>query len=147
MSERAHPGTVGIVELVDVCTEMASRNRALFRQVGGWVADESEPALQRWFAVGSHRHAWHAELWDERLPKIPVDGPADDAVAAAEPLADRAGVYRQQLEQLVADLDTWSTQVEPTLDPSTARVIALVRSDLTDLLDRSPTGTPPRRSR
>ena len=128
-------GTCGIVELVDVCREMASRNRALFRLVGQWVADERDPELQRWFAVGSHRHAWHAELWDERLPKIPIDGDPDDHAA---PSAGRADSYRQQLDEMVADLDELAARVDAALDPSTVRVITLVRADLADLADRAP---------
>lgn len=130
-------GTLGIVDLVDVCADLASRSRSLFRQVGGWVADEPDPALQRWFAVGSHRHAWHADLWAERLPKIPVECVDDDPVAPES--AERAGVYRQQLDQMLADLDELSPRIDATLDPSTARVITLVRADLVDLLDRAPT--------
>jgi hypothetical protein len=131
------PATIGIVELVDVCGRLASRNRALFRRVGGWVADENDPGLQRWFAIGSHRHAWHAELWEERLPKIPVDRVDDDPV---DPASDeRAGAYRQQLEQMLSDLDALGLRLVPVLDPSTARVISLVRADVADLLDRSPT--------
>ena len=130
-------GSLGIVDLVEVCADQASRNRSLFRQVGEWVADETDPALQRWFAIGSHRHAWHAELWAERLPKIPVDRP-DDA-PADPPSNDRAAAYGQQLQQMVANLDELSPRVDPTLDASTARVIALVRADVVDLLDRSPT--------
>ncbi|MEQ8439677.1 MAG: hypothetical protein RIB65_19455 [Ilumatobacter fluminis] len=128
-------GTLGIVDLVDVCRDMRSRNRALFGQIGEWVADESDPALQRWFAVGSHRHAWHADLWDERLPKIPMEGGRDSVLITT----GRADAYRQHLEQMVADLDELSPRIDATLDPSTARVVTLVRADLVDLLDRAPT--------
>ncbi len=128
-------GTLGIVDLVDVCRDMRSRNQALFEQIGEWVADESDPALQRWFAVGSHRHAWHADLWDERLPKIPMEGGRDSVLITT----GRADAYRQHLEQMVADLDELSPRIDATLDPSTARVVTLVRADLVDLLDRAPT--------
>lgn len=127
-------GTLGIVELVDVCRAMYERNDALFRESGAWVTDEADPALQRWFAVGSHRHAWHAELWQDRLPQIPLDVGAPDA----PPSTGGVDGYRAELNRLLADLDALESRIDPDLDPSTARVITLVRADLLDLLDRAP---------
>ena len=128
-------GTLGIVELVEVCLEMAGRSRSLFGQVGGWVSDESDPALQRWYAVGSHRHAWHAELWEERLPKIPMEGGGSQPPVST----GRADAYRGHLEQLLTDLDRLAPRIDPVLDPSTVRVITLVQADLADLLATAPT--------
>ena len=78
-------GTVGIVELVAICAEMRGRCRGMFRAIGQWVPDESDPVAQRRYAIASHRHAWHADLWDERLPKIPVDAIGVDSVTILPP--------------------------------------------------------------
>ncbi|MCB0966594.1 MAG: hypothetical protein KDB37_07130 [Ilumatobacter sp.] len=122
-------GTVGIVELVAICAEMRGRCRAMFRAIGQWVPQESDPVAQRRYAIASHRHAWHADLWDERLPKIPVDAIGVDSVTILPP--DRW--YPAALDEMIADLDELEARVDPMLDPSTVRVITLVRADLVDL--------------
>jgi hypothetical protein len=129
---------IGIVELVEVCERFAERNRLLFGRLGVWVADEPDPSLQRWFAIAAHRHAWHAELWDDRRPTIPVTAPSapPPSDADADPGADpggRAGWYRAAVASMRADLTELASRVDPRLDPSTRRVVDLVRADLDDL--------------
>jgi hypothetical protein len=130
-------GTVEITELIDVCERMTAINHALFEQLGEWVADETDPVRQQWFAVACHRHAWHAELWAERRPKVPLD-----VTAAADTTVDgpdeRTAWYTGHLTRLQQDLVELEVRLDPVLDPSTTRVIQLVAADLGDLVTSSP---------
>jgi hypothetical protein len=129
--------TVEITELVDVCERMSLLNRVLFEQLGSWVADESDPRRQQWFAVACHRHAWHADLWTERRPRIPVDGTRGD-VGLPSTGDDRAAWYRERLGEIQGELAAIETQIDATLDPSTSRVIHLVAADLATLAASAP---------
>src|SRR6476620_8381500 len=59
----------------------------LFEALGGWVA--TVPELDVKMVLGRHcyHHAWHAELWDKRLPELRemnttrLTVPANDAMA------------------------------------------------------------------
>ena len=42
---------------------------ALFRLLGSWVADMPVAAVQVHLDAQSMRHAWHAELFADRLPE------------------------------------------------------------------------------
>lgn len=130
-------GTVEIAELVDVCERMTSINQALFERLGAWVPDEADPVRQQWFAVACHRHAWHAELWSERRPKVPLDATADGAPFDGPD--DRAEWYAGQLARLQDELAQLEARVDPVLDPSTTRVITLVAADLATLRTTTPT--------
>jgi len=44
--------------------------RRLFDLVGSWVASESVADAQLMFDVYSQQHAWHGELFEERLPAL-----------------------------------------------------------------------------
>ena len=44
--------------------------RRLFEVLGSWVASEPVPEAQMLFDVYSQQHAWHAELFAERLPAL-----------------------------------------------------------------------------
>jgi len=44
--------------------------RRLFEVLGSWVASEPVPEAQVLFDVYSQQHAWHAELFAERLPVL-----------------------------------------------------------------------------
>lgn len=130
-------GTIGILELLDVCARERARSMSLFERLGGWVASTGHPALQRLFATAAHRHAWHAGLWAGRSPTVPVVAVIDDvaAVADAHDDADRWAAYVTSLGQLIADLDGLRGRVDPDLDPGTARVIGLVLRDARELAD------------
>ncbi len=43
---------------------------ALYRLLGEWVTDMPIAAVQVHLDAQSMRHAWHAELWAERLPVL-----------------------------------------------------------------------------
>ena len=53
---------------------------ALYRLLGEWVTDMPVPAVQLHLDAQSMRHAWHADLWAERLPVL--DGADPDRLTA-----------------------------------------------------------------
>ena len=129
---------LGIVELVDVCATMRESSIELFTVLGGWVATTRPGELQRLFAEACHRHAWHAELWERRLPAIP------GAHAGATPTTDRSQVdgddarrdrYRAELSTLEDELRAVRARIDPALDPSTARTIDLVGRDVVEIAE------------
>ncbi len=91
----------------------------LFEVLGGWVA--TVPELDVKLVLGRHtyHHAWHAELWDKRLPELRemnttrLTVPANDAMAefmdaVREPEAPEltieklVGVYRVLIPRKIA---------------------------------------------
>lgn len=126
---------LGIVELGAVCARMRARSLDLFELVGGWVTTTPPGDDQRLFAEACHRHAWHADLWAARAPKIPpVDLEAATAAARGQlPDVDprrRADAYTTILDDLASELDELATSVDADLDPCTARTVTLVARDL-----------------
>jgi hypothetical protein len=127
---------VKLLAVAEVCARMRAANLDLFEQLGEWVLDTAPGAEQRRWATSCHRHAWHAALWAERAPAIrPFDLAAATSavrgrVGAPLDAAERAAWYATAVARLVAELDGLAAQIDPELDPSTARTIALVRGDL-----------------
>jgi len=127
------------VNLLDVgaaCARMRAAALDLFEQLGAWVFDTPAGLDQQRWAMASHRHAWHADLWAERAPAL-----REFAIEAATAGArgwigtpagpgSRAAWYASVCAELLAELDELAARVDPLLDPSTARTIALVRADL-----------------
>ena len=128
---------LGIVELVEVCARERARTLALFEHLGGWVATTTSPPLQRVFATAAHRHAWHAQLWADRSPTIPVPHVVADVAAIVEAGddADRWTAYVTSLGTLIIELGRLRDRIDPELDPGTARVIELVGADANRLAD------------
>lgn len=114
---------------------MASAHRQLFEVLGSWIADELDPDRQRHFAIACHRHAWHAELWTERTPSIPVEPLRVDPALPPPPSepATRLDWYLSRLDELVERTSQVAAEIDPALDPSTARVTRLVLADLAEL--------------
>jgi hypothetical protein len=133
--------TMPITELVDRCAAMAATHRRLFDVLGGWAVDDPDPIRQRWYATAAHRHAWHAELWDERRPAIPVEPtPAAAATGLTPPEGtdERADWYSGVLARLLADTAALAGDVDAVLDPGTVRVTQLVGADLGELVSTAP---------
>ena len=58
---------------------------ALYSTLGSWVVDMPIPAVQVHVDAQSMRHAWHAELWAERLPVLAGVDPERLTVPSARP--------------------------------------------------------------
>jgi hypothetical protein len=114
----------------------------LFETLGRWARQLSEPALKRMLATWCHRHAWHAELWRQRMPALDaLDGDADDVDAWVAPLRSAlqdvrtseeviAALRESVLPALEAAVAEHREAIEPVLDGPTGRVLDLVGADL-----------------
>ncbi len=60
--------------------------QALYRLTGAWVRSVPVPSVQLHLDAQSMRHAWHAELWAERLPVLAGVDP-DRLTAPSAPAA------------------------------------------------------------
>ena len=131
-------GTVGIVELLDVCALWRRRSIEAFEVTGRWATTLDVPTDLRLFAAASHRHAWHAELWSTRSPAIPVEpGAGAEAFGWAPDDRRPLAAYHDHLGSMLADLHQLGRRVDADLDPATVRTISLVRADLVELSERS----------
>ncbi len=120
----------------------------LFEILGRFATDEADPVVATMFGTHGHQHAWHAELWRDRIPAIPgVDvvavpmapgeatASAFDTVATTTGTAERlAAVYRLLLPRLMSLYERWRAELDPRLDGPTVRVLTLALRDDTDQL-------------
>ncbi|HEY1734162.1 MAG TPA: hypothetical protein VGG23_06935, partial [Acidimicrobiales bacterium] len=117
----------------------------LFELTGAWAAEPSPPAVQVHLDEVSAQHAWHAELWADRLPvldwfdpdsvTVPSGsaGPLFDALAGlAEPVRRLAGLYRVVVPRLVAGYDHHLARTVPATDGPVIRALRLVGRDEVD---------------
>jgi hypothetical protein len=120
---------------------------ALYRALGEWSVSIPLPEAQLVLAEQSARHAWHAELWADRLPVLDgVDpdaltappGPAAPVLAALVGAEDAAlpgvlprlaGLYRVVLPRLVVTYRDHLARTVPATDAPTARALRLVLAD------------------
>jgi hypothetical protein len=138
------------MERYDLLDDLARRARRwiavedlLFEALGRWSRElPGAPAARRAFGTWCGRHAWHAELWRERLPAGPGHDGGDDVEAWIAPLRnalDDVGTAAEAVAALTASvlpaLDAAVAEhrdaVDPLLDGPTARVLDLVAADLT----------------
>ena len=125
--------------------------QALFSLLGSWVTDAPLPEVQVHLDAQSARHAWHAELWAERLPvrdgvdpdSLSVAPSPVDAVLAAlaghqgegdvpDVLPRLAGLYRVVLPRLVV---TYRRHLEMTSSITDGPLIRALRQVLADEIE------------
>ena len=121
----------------------------LFEVLGGWATEVPEPDVKVFVGTHCHRHAWHAELWRQRLPELrELDPqrlivPANDEMArfadtlvtpqAPEQTVEKlAGVYRVLLPRCVSAYTSHRDLVDDRTDAPTGRVLDLVLRDQLD---------------
>ena len=115
----------------------------LFEVLGGWVPTVAEPRVKTHLATQSRRHAWHADLWREHLPRVagidadslvapPGDGWADVIAALAESASTPerlAGAYRVVLPRVVTATARRLAAATPVADAALARSLRFVLAD------------------
>ena len=119
----------------------------LFQVTGRRTVTLAEPAVKRVMGAHASLHAWHAELWADRLPELRETGPdrltrpVDDALARfAEAVAapdgpgstidTLVGVYRVFVPRLATAYRSHLAAVDGQTDAPTARTLTLVLRDL-----------------
>jgi hypothetical protein len=125
----------------------------LYSTLGSWVVDMPIPAVQLQVDGQSMRHAWHAELWAERLPvlagvdaeRLSVPSRPTQALFAAlggeelpggegppGALPRLAALYRVVLPRLVTSYVRHLAVASPITDGPIARALRLVLNDEMD---------------
>jgi hypothetical protein len=125
--------------------------RHLFEVLGGWVVSEPVPEARLMFDVYSQQHAWHAELWADRLPvldsldqatltlppSVEVDrllgllagGVPGQAPAAGGTLLRLVAMARVVLPRLIAGYGLHLRRAAPVADAPVVRSLRLVTRD------------------
>jgi hypothetical protein len=115
----------------------------LFEVLGAWVPTVPEPGVKTHLATQSRRHAWHADLWREHLPRVvgidadsliapPSDSFAGVIAGLASPsstLERLAGVYRMILPRVVTATARRLAAATPVADAALARSLRFVLAD------------------
>jgi hypothetical protein len=121
----------------------------LFEVLGGWIATVPELDVKMRLGTHCYHHAWHAELWDKRLPELremdterltkPPNGELEVFFAAmTEPEApDRTieklvGVYRVLIPHKIAAYTFHLNNTSTITDAPTIRTLRLALNDETD---------------
>jgi hypothetical protein len=115
----------------------------LFETMGGWAATVPEPEPKVRLSDDSLHHAWHAELWWDRLPELHDVDPGDFTVPAtagveafmaalarpAGTIERLVGVYRVLLPRKVAAYSAHLELASRGTDGPTIRALRLVLAD------------------
>jgi len=156
--QAADPGPAGALTLLDLQRVLGGYQwveRRSFEVLGAWVASEAVAEARIFFDVHSRQHAWHGELFAERMPSVEgidaasyvvppsaeVDrlfaslggGAVGDAARGASggTLLRLVGVARVLLPRLVAGYGRHLRRCAPVADAPLARALRLaLRDDL-----------------
>ena len=118
----------------------------LFEALGGWVATVPELDVKLVFGRHCYHHAWHAELWDKRLPELremktdrltlpPNDEMVAFVDAVREPEAPEltieklVGVYRVLLPRMIAAYTYHRNGTSKITDAPTIRSLGFILQD------------------
>jgi len=143
---RELPGIFGVEESAKRVGHYKWIEIKLFEALGGWVA--TVPELDVKLVLGRHcyHHAWHAELWDKRLPELRemnttrLTVPANDAMAEfveamREPEAPDqtieklVGVYRVLIPRKIAAYTYHLNATSQITDSPTQRSLGFILQD------------------
>ena len=120
-----------------------------FEMLGGWVATVPELDIKLRLGTHCYHHAWHAELWQKRLPELRemnpdrLTQPANDAIvvfldAVAEPeapdqtLEKLVGVYRVLIPHKIAAYTFHQNNTSTITDAPTIRSLGFIIQDEID---------------
>lgn len=120
----------------------------LFEVLGGWVGSVGQPDVKLRVGPHSFHHAWHAELWHERLPELgdlspeglttpPNDTMVQFVEALASPQASETiermvGVYRVLIPHKIVTYTHHLDRTSSITDGPTIRALRLVLRDEVD---------------
>jgi hypothetical protein len=143
---RELPGLFGVVESARRVGNYKWVEMRLFEALGGWVA--TVPELDVKLVLGRHcyHHAWHAELWNKRLPELRemnterlTEPPNDEMVAFVDAMREPeapeltieklVGVYRVLIPRKIAAYTFHLNATSRITDAPTMRSLNFVLQD------------------
>ncbi|HEX4906431.1 MAG TPA: hypothetical protein VFU93_13325 [Acidimicrobiales bacterium] len=117
----------------------------LFEALGGWIATVPELDVKMRLGTHCYHHAWHADLWNKRLPELremnterltlPAEGMEEFMAAMTEPEAQEltieklVGVYRVLIPHKIAAYTYHLNNTSTITDAPTMRSIRLILQD------------------
>ena len=117
----------------------------LFEALGGWIATVPELDVKMRLGTHCYHHAWHADLWNKRLPELremntdrltlPPDGVEAFFAAMTEPEAQEltieklVGVYRVLIPHKIAAYTYHLNNTSTITDAPTIRSLRLILQD------------------
>lgn len=115
----------------------------LFETLGAWTGTVPEPEVKVLLGAHCSHHAWHAELWSQRLPAVPgadaehLTRPANEGMvrfvaALTEPtptLERLVGAYRVLVPRLIAGYSAHRRAVSALVDAPTVRTLGFMLHD------------------
>jgi hypothetical protein len=143
---RELPGLFGVVESARRVGNYKWLEMRLFEALGGWVATVPELDVKLVLGRQCYHHAWHAELWNKRLPELRemnterLTEPPNEAMAAfvdalREPEAPEltieklVGVYRVLLPRKIAAYTFHMNATSKITDAPTIRSLRFILQD------------------
>lgn len=119
--------------------------------LGRWASDTESPRVAAFVGARCHTHAWHADMWRQRIPAIPGVSADDLVVAPDDALAmliaeigsapahkaiERVvGMYGVLLPLLVSAYQAHLEAISADTDGPTVRTLTLVLRDAVDDLN------------
>lgn len=139
----APPAALGLEEQASLTGAHRWVELRLFEILGGWVADETSEPARVLFDLHSRQHAWHSELFGDRLPVLdwidpvaltrPPSPQAENALelagAAGSTLLRLVGSGRFLLPRLVAGYTLHLERATSVADAPLRRALRLVLRD------------------
>ena len=117
----------------------------LFEALGGWIATVPELDVKMRLGTHCYHHAWHADLWNKRLPElremnterltVPPDGMEAFIAAMTEPedqdqtIEKLVGVYRVLIPHKIAAYTFHLNNTSTITDAPTIRSLKLALQD------------------
>ncbi|MGQ0805894.1 MAG: hypothetical protein ACT4PI_18815 [Actinomycetota bacterium] len=143
---RELPGLFGVVESARRVGNYKWIEMRLFEALGGWVATVPELDVKLVLGRQCYHHAWHAELWNKRLPELRemnterLTEPANEDVAkfvdaVRDPEAPEltieklVGVYRVLIPRKIAAYTFHMNATSRITDAPTIRSLRFILQD------------------
>jgi hypothetical protein len=147
MTESPDSFSLDLKQAAELVGAYCAIERRLFELTGSWATQSGvDPGTQVYLDSLSSQHAWHAELWADRLPVVSgIDAPAlvvlpspleevFDLIGAGSQLEMMAGLFRVLIPRLITSYMHHQGVASAASEPPTLRAIQLVLRDELDAL-------------
>src|SRR5688572_27981380 len=142
---RELPGTFTVEETARRVGHYKWVEMKLFEALGGWIATVPELDVKMRLGTHCYHHAWHADLWNKRLPELremnterltlPADGMEAFMAAMTEPedqdqtIEKLVGVYRVLIPHIISAYTYHLNNTSTITDAPTIRSLKFAIAD------------------